>query len=186
MHHLAKGGADPGELEHQPLNRLVSFGRAGREKAAEFVGEVHQNCARLKHREGLAAGTFVIDDHRYLGIGIEGGEFWLELLAFPDIHRDRAIGRREFLQRDEDFLYVGAGQDVEIDHGARLAVAGRPQTYRGASRPASNRDKEAARGRYAIDRSMRPAPSPPPGVAAGRASVATCSDPSSSAKLSER
>src|SRR5229473_5400048 len=138
MHDLAKGRADPGELEHQPLNRLVPFGRAGWEEAAELVGEVHQDRARLEHREGLAAGTFVIDDHRYLGIGIEGGEFWLELLALPDIHRDRAIGHREFLQHDEDFLYVGAGQDIEIDHGARLAVAGRPQPI------------EERRGRQAI------------------------------------
>src|SRR5260370_20610443 len=129
MHHLAKGRANSCELEHQPLDPLVSFGRAAREEAAELVGEVHQDRARLEHREGLAAGTFVIDDHRYLGIGIERGEFWLELLAFPDIDRDRAIGHRELLQHDEDFLYVGAGQDVQIYHAARPPVPATPQTY---------------------------------------------------------
>jgi hypothetical protein len=116
VHGLAKSRADASELDHQPLDDVVAFGGVRGQEAAELLGEVHQDRARLEHRVGLAARPLVIDDHRNLAVGIDRKEFRLELLALPDVDRDRTVRGAEFLQHDEDLLHVGARQHVEIDH----------------------------------------------------------------------
>jgi len=83
-------------------------------------GEVEQDRAGLDHGVRLAARPVVINDDRDLVVGVDLGKFRLVLIALPDVDEVFLVGQPAFLEHDVDFLHVGAGERVKIDHGIGL------------------------------------------------------------------
>ena len=114
--------ADARDLDHQPLDDLVFQRGVLRHELAGLLGEIHQDRAGLEHRVGLAARSIVIDDHRDFLVRVEQLEFGGVLGAGPDVHRLEIVGKPAFLEHDEYFLHVRAGQSIEVNHGPHQLV----------------------------------------------------------------
>ena len=86
---LAGHRPEAADLPEQPLER---FGMAAQVLGNELLGlfrQIHENRARLEHRDRLAAaGRGVIHDRRHPVVGRDGQEFGLVLLSCAEVHGD--------------------------------------------------------------------------------------------------
>ena len=131
--------ADAGGLEEQPLQHVVFLRHVLGQEFAGFLGEVHEDRARLDHRIGLAARAFVVDDRWNFRVRIDLDEIGAVLVALPHVNEVLLVGQLRFLEHDVDFLHVRAGQCIKVDHGNILLVvilAGERRNYRAAALPA--------------------------------------------------
>ena len=114
---LAEHRAESAHLPHQPLDGVGASAEVLGDEAAGFVGEVKQDGAGFKDGEGRSVvGGFVVDDGGDAVVGRDGEEVGPELLAFADVDGDDVVGESGFFQEDGDFVAVGGGPVVEVNH----------------------------------------------------------------------
>jgi len=111
MHCLAAEGADATGDEHQPGIHLAACrGRVRREKLARLLREIQQDRIAVEHH-GLA-----IYDHRDLGIGVEGLECGIVLLALAGVDRQHFVLESGLFEEKGNLHRVGGGGVIEPDH----------------------------------------------------------------------
>jgi hypothetical protein len=101
---------------HQRLQERGPRRGVLRQELARFLGAVHQDGARLRQRDGLAAGPFAIDQHRDLAERIEREELRRLVLALVERDRVQLVGQGAFLERDARAHPVRSSCCVQFDH----------------------------------------------------------------------
>src|SRR5258707_3907510 len=94
-------------------------------KLAGLLGQIQQDGCAIEYPD------VAVDDHWYLGIGIESDDLSAELLALAGIDRDGFIWQSRLLQEQRHFGGIGRGIEVEFQHRTFLLLvfpALRPQT----------------------------------------------------------
>src|SRR5258707_1205478 len=86
-------------------------------KLAGLLGQIQQDGRAVEYP------NVAIDDHRYLGIGIESDELGAELFALAGIDRDGFIWQSGLLQEQRHFGGIGRGIEVEFQHRTFLLSA---------------------------------------------------------------
>ncbi len=101
VHRLTRVRTDAGRHEEHPRQqfaaRLVGFGR---NEFAGLLAEIKQDRAGVEH------DRIAIDDHRNLGVRVDGKEVRLVLVALAGIDGDRLVGEPGFFQKERDLRRV--------------------------------------------------------------------------------
>ena len=108
---------DAAHLEHEPLQHARAALGIGGHELAGFLGQINQASTRLEHRKviGLA-----VHDGGDAAIGADGQKVRQLLLALGQVQHLERVGQRQLFERNGDFVPVGRGGGVEVDHGRRL------------------------------------------------------------------
>ena len=117
VHRLAAIGADAGGHEHQPRVHVgAQRRRVGGQELAGLLGQVQQDGVAVEHR-GIA-----IHQRRRLGVGVDGQEGRVVLLALARVDGHQLVRQARLLQVEGDFEGVGRGVEVEGEHGGILDI----------------------------------------------------------------
>lgn len=109
--------AQAAHLPEQPLQRLVAATQVGGDEAATLVGQVQQDGAGLEQAQRRAAiDRGVVHDGRDAVVRCDLQEIGLELRALPDVHRHDPVRQLGLFQEHRDFVAVGGGPVVQVDH----------------------------------------------------------------------
>src|SRR5471032_2515459 len=118
---LSRHRTESAHLPEQPLQRDVAAAQILRDEAAGLVGQVQQDRARFENRDRRAAvGRRVVDDGGDAVVRRDAQELRLELFALADMDRRDVIVEARLFKEQGDFVAVGRGPVVQVDHG-RLA-----------------------------------------------------------------
>ena len=116
MMHLTEYRANAAHLKHQPLDHFISGSHFFGHKFIGLFRQVHQNGAGFDHCVWFPIGSILIDDCRYLGIGIDGTEFRRKLVVLPDVDGMNGVFQTAFLQHDGSLFTVRCFPTVQINH----------------------------------------------------------------------
>ncbi len=148
---LTEHRPDIGQLKHQPLQHFVFLRHVLGQEFSGLLGKIHQDRARFEHGVRLAAGAFVIDDRRNFRVRIDLDEIRIVLLALPYIDEMLFVRQLGLFEHEVDFLNVGTGQRIKVDHGNILDF--RFERFAKAAKlPVSNEADKACRGELARHR----------------------------------
>ncbi|CEE82426.1 hypothetical protein XAC2852_820143 [Xanthomonas citri pv. citri] len=117
--HLTAHRAQPAHLPEQPLQCSDPAAGIARQEAAGLLGQIQQDRAGLEHALRTAAiGRCMVDDGRHLVVGRNLQECRFELFALADVDRLEGVLQPGLFQKQRDFVPVGRGPVVQIDHRA--------------------------------------------------------------------
>src|SRR5207237_792489 len=119
MAELAGHRAEIADLPEQPLQGFLPAASGLRHEPPGALGQMDQDGAGFENRHRPVAKPVwgvVVDDRRHPVIGADPQELWLELVAAPDIDRDRAIFEAAFFEHDRDLPAVWCRPVIKIDH----------------------------------------------------------------------
>ena len=115
---LARHGAQPTHLPHQPFGHLHPAAQVGGQKLAGFFGQVQQDGATFKHRNGrTTVGRCLVHDGGHAVVRADAQKVGRKLFTLADVDQVCGVRQATFLQHDGNLPAVGCRPVIQVDHG---------------------------------------------------------------------